>query len=141
MEHSATLKVRVATSELNIPLEGVTVAVTRIGQTGKHDLLSVQVTDCNGEIRPVQVAALTGSDSGQGAGNLPGQEQCQLWAEYPGYAVLRVEGLALCPGGELVQQLELTPLSPGQCTLRHREVKWLNGQGGQPQMTQGKGRL
>ena len=126
MQATGTLSVRVYTSQAQIPLEGATVVVAEPGEEGKWKLLSIQSTDSSGLIRPVTVDAPTLGES-TSPGGLPGPglpyAQCDVWAEQPGYAMLRVNGVQIFPGVETLQNMELIPLPQGLCSLQQLDER------------------
>ena len=126
MQATGTLSVRVYTSQAQIPLEGATVVVAAPGEGGKWKLLSLQSTDSSGMIRPVAIDAPVPGES-TSPGGLPGPglpfAQCDVWAEQPGYAMLRVNGVQIFPGVGTVQNMELIPLPDGMCSLQQRDER------------------
>ena len=128
MEKTGTLRVRVYTSQAELPLEGATVVVTRDSGTGKYELLSVQTTDSSGLIRPVKIATPgTGQSTSPGRGP-EGFTSCNVWAEHPGYAMLQVDGVQIFPGVETMQDMELVPLAEGESSLQQRTERVLTPQ-------------
>ena len=123
MRSTGTLTVRVYTSQAQIPLEGATVVVTAPGEEGKMKLLSIQVTNSSGKIRAIQIDT---PEVGEGTspGGMPGDGApcalCDVWAEHPGYMLLRMENVQIFPGVETVQEMELLPLLQSQCSLQQR---------------------
>lgn len=126
MQATGTLSVRVFTSRAQIPLEGATVVVAAAGEEGKRKLLSIQNTDSSGLIEPVTIDAPPTGES-TSPGGLPGPglpfALCDVWAEQPGYIMLRVENVQIFPGVETVQNMELTPLPQGMCSLQQRDQR------------------
>lgn len=120
------LSVKVYTSQAEIPLEGATVVVTRDSKTGKHDLLSVQLTDSGGRIRCVEVPTLEVYENTEMGEKTSGF--CNVWAEHPGYTMLRVDGVPIFSGEETVQNMELIPLAEGQTSLQRRDVRQITAQ-------------
>ena len=49
--------------------------------------------------------------------------QCELWAEYPGFARLLVEGVQVFPGVTTFQGLDLSPVSAGESGLDETQVQ------------------
>ena len=118
MAQTGTLRVRVFTSRAQLPVEGATVLVTQKNPNGKYDLLSVQATNSSGEIRDLKIQAPPRVDSTQdmiGIG-MP-DTTCEVWAEAPGFSVLRVEGVQIFPGVTTEQPMALIPLGEGQSSL------------------------
>lgn len=126
MQATGTLSVRVFTSRAQIPLEGATVVVASPGEEGKWKLLSIQNTDSSGLIRPVTIDAPALGES-TSPGGLPGPglpfALCDVWAEQPGYAMLRMNGVQIFPGVETLQNMELIPLPQGLCSLQQRDER------------------
>ena len=126
MQATGTLSVRVYTSQARIPLEGATVVVAAPGAEGKYKLLSIQNTDSSGLVRPVTIDAPALGES-TSPGGLPGNGApfalCDVWAEQPGYAMLRVNGVQIFPGVETLQNMELIPLPQGLCSLQQRDER------------------
>ena len=116
------LHVRVYTSQAELPVEGATVAVTQKKQNGKLELLTVQVTNSSGIIRPIDIETPVLQDSTQPfPGELP-FTVCDVWAEHPAYATLLVEGVQIFPGVATIQPMELLPLSEGQNSLNQTDL-------------------
>lgn len=130
MESSGKLTVRVYTSRAQLPIEGATVVVMQQGKGGKFNLLSVQITDSSGQIKPVEIPtpALWESESPAGEGMGAPFALCDVWAEHPGYAMLQVEGVQIFPGIETMQDMELSPLAEGQTSLQRRDLRQLTVQ-------------
>ena len=126
MQATGTLSVRVFTSQAQIPLEGATVVVAAAGEEGKYKLLSIQNTDSSGLINPVTIDAPPMGES-TSPGGLPGPglpfALCDVWAEQPGYIMLRVENVQIFPGVETVQNMQLIPLPEGMCSLQQRDQR------------------
>ena len=130
MESTGRLTVRVYVSQAQIPVEGATVVVTAPGEGGRLRLLSVQATDSSGEIRPIDIAAPAPGESTapHGAGGPAPFSVCDVWAEHPGYAMLEAVGVQIFPGVETVQTMELIPLSRGESSLEHLDVREITPQ-------------
>ena len=126
MQATGTLSVRVFTSRAQIPLAGATVVVAERGEGGRWKLLSIQNTDSSGLIRPVTIDAPPMGES-TSPGGLPGPglpfALCDVWAEQPGYIMLRVENVQIFPGVETVQNMQLIPLPEGMCSLQQRDQR------------------
>lgn len=130
MQTTGTLVVRVYTSQAQIPVEGATVVVTAPGKGGRLRLLSLQVTDRSGMARAIEIGAPAPgeSTSPNEAGGPSPFSVCDVWAEHPNYAMLRVEGVQIFPGVETIQDMELMPLMEGQCSLQQRDVREIGSQ-------------
>ena len=121
MQQQGTLVVRVYTTRAQLPVEGATVVVTRVEGDGMPELLSVQTTDSSGLSRPIRVESPGAGESIRPGGTDP-FAVCTVWAERPGYAMLRADGVQIFPGVETVQEMELIPLAEGQDSLlRHQD--------------------
>ena len=128
MSDSGTLIVRVYTSAAKIPVEGATVVVTARGEGGKERLVSVQITDRSGLIRPVSVAAPAPSESTSPNGGARPYAVLGVWAEHPGFAMLRVEGVQVFSGQVTEQGMELLPLGENENSLETRGLREIPGQ-------------
>ena len=127
MDGIGRLHVRVFTAQAQIPVAGATVVITRQGGNGKRKLLSVQTTDSSGLSRPIAVESPGAGQSTQPGGRDP-FAICTVWAEHPGYAMLRADGVQIFPGVETVQEMELIPLVEGQDSLLRRQDRWATAQ-------------
>ena len=128
--HTGTLSVRVYASQAELPIEGATVVVTRRAPAGKYELVSVQVTDSSGLIRPVTVEAPPAGTSTEPNMAHMGEPfaVCDVWAEHPGYVMLQVEGVQIFCGVETMQEMDLMPLGRGQSSLERRQLRYTPGQ-------------
>lgn len=118
MQETGKLIVRVYATAAQLPLEGATVVVTIRNQNGKFDLISLQKTDRSGLTDPIEVSTPDSRDST--AQNTSGQQpfvSCDVWAEHPGFAVMRVDGVQVFPGIVTRQDMELLPLGEGEHEL------------------------
>ncbi len=124
MANTGRLSVRVYITKAELPLPGATVVVTQNAANGKYNLLSVQMTDSSGMIRPVEIAAPEAGNS-----TMPGEQPdppfalCSVWAEHPDYVLLQADGVQIFPGVETMQDMEMLPLSEGQSSLQRRYVQ------------------
>lgn len=130
MSNTGTLQVRVYTSEAQVPVEGATVVVTGTGERGKLELISVQVTDRSGLVRPIfiETPQVSDSTSPDRSGNSRPFTMCSVWAEHPGFAMLRVEGVQVFPGVVTEQNMELIPLGENESSLEQRGLREISGQ-------------
>lgn len=117
-QQTGKLLVRVFATNAQLPLEGATVVVTTRGENGKFDLVSLQKTDRSGLTEPVVFNTPDSRNSTQqnNGGTLP-FIQCDVWAEHPGFMVMRVEGVQVFPGVVTRQDMELLPLGEGEHDL------------------------
>lgn len=115
MQSTGKLIVRVFATQAQLPLEGATVVVTARAPNGKFDLVSLQKTDRSGLTAPIEMPtpALSDSTAENGALRRP-FAKCDVWAEHPGYLVLRVDGVQIFPGVVTRQDMELLPLGEGE---------------------------
>lgn len=130
MSEKGTLRVRVYTSVAQIPVEGATVVVTGTGEGGRYKLISVQSTDRSGLIRPVTIPTPDAGESTAPNGSETERPYavCSVWAEHPGFAMLKVEGVQIFPGVETVQNIELIPLGELESSLEKRNLREIPGQ-------------
>jgi len=130
MIETGTLSVRVFATQAQIPVEGATVVVTGQGTQGKARLISVQVTDRSGLIRPVTIETPAPQESTQPEGMDGGVPfaLCTVWAEHPGLAMLQVEGVQVFPGVVTEQDMELNPLAEGEDSLQRQEIRQMTVQ-------------
>ena len=128
MTSTGKLRVRVYTSQAELPLEGATVVVTQQNRDGKYRLLSVQATDSSGLIEPVEIPTPALGESTHPGSSVPPYAVCDVWAEHPGYAMLLVEGVQIFQGVETLQSMELEPLNEGQSSLIQNNVREITGQ-------------
>jgi len=118
MQQTGKLVVRVFATTAQLPLEGATVVVTARTENGKFDLISLQKTDRSGLTAPIEINTPDSRDST--AQNTTGQvpfRSCDVWAEHPGFAVMRVDGVQIFPGVVTRQDMELLPLGEGEHDL------------------------
>lgn len=129
MSNLGTLYVRVFTSKAQLPLEGATVVVTQQGENGKYDLISVQSTDSSGLIRPVEFYTPPRDDSTNvDSGDSRPFVVCDVWAEHPGFAMLRIDGVQIFPDVVTEQRMELLPLEEGEHGLNRIEERQITNQ-------------
>jgi len=118
VQQKGKLVVWVFATGAQLPLEGATVVVTTRSESGKFNLISIQKTDRSGLTRPIEIDTPDGADSTQF--DPTGQQpfvSCDVWAEHPGFAVMRVEGVQIFPGVVTRQDMELLPLAAGDSDL------------------------
>lgn len=114
-QQTGKLIVRVFATRAQLPLEGATVVVTTRNENGKFDLVSVQKTDRSGMTKPLEFSTPSTQESTQpnNGGEVP-FVTCQVWAEHPGFTVMRTEGVQIFPGVVTRQNMELIPLGEGE---------------------------
>ena len=129
MQETGKLVVRVYATAAQLPLEGATVVVTTRGNSGKFVLVSVQKTDRSGLTRPIDIPAPDSIESTQQntSGQVP-YRSCDVWAEHPGFAVMRVDGVQIFPGVITRQDMELLPLGEGEHDLGDVDRRDISGQ-------------
>ena len=118
MQQTGKLIVRVYATAAQLPLEGATVVVTIQNKNGKFDLVSLQKTDRSGLTDPIEISTPDSRDST--AVNTTGEipfVTCDVWAEHPGFMVMRVDGVQIFPGVVTRQDMELLPLGEGEHDL------------------------
>ena len=129
MQQTGKLVVRVYATAAQLPLEGATVVVTARNESGKFDLLSIQKTDRSGLTVPMEIAAPRTADSTQQntSGGMP-YVSWDVWAEHPGFVVMRVDGVQIFPGVVTRQDMELLPLGEGEHDLGGVDRRDISGQ-------------
>ena len=129
MQQTGKLVVRVYATQAQLPLEGATVVVTTRNKSGKFDLISIQKTDRSGLTVPMDIPAPDAVDSTvqNGSGQMP-YRACDVWAEHPGFAVMRVDGVQIFPGVVTRQDMELLPLGEGEHDLGFVDRRDISGQ-------------
>jgi len=118
MQQTGKLVVRVFATAAQLPLEGATIVVTTRNQNGKFDLISIQKTDRSGLTAPIEI--MTPESRGSTEENSLVQRpfvSCDVWAEHPGFVVMRVDGVQIFPGVVTRQEMELLPLAEGEYGL------------------------
>lgn len=128
MQQTGKLVVRVFATSAQLPLEGATVVVTTRSRNGKYDLISLQKTDRSGLTMPIEIAAPEGQES-TSPGSNDAFASCDVWAEHPGFAVMRVDGVQIFPNEVTRQDMELLPLGEGEHglgTVDRRDVSVQN---------------
>ena len=129
MQQTGKLVVRVYATAAQLPLEGATVVVTTRNDRGKFDLISVQKTDRSGLTVPMDIPAPDAADSTmQNAAGEMAYRSCDVWAEHPGFAVMRVDGVQIFPGVVTRQDMELIPLGVGEADLGSVDRRDISGQ-------------
>lgn len=125
MDTIGWLDVRVYTSQAQLPVPGATVAVTQKGRSGRYRLLSLQVTNSSGNIKTVAVETPASIESTEPEDNdaIPAFATCEVWAEYPGFVRLMVEGVQIFPGVTTFQGMELSPAPAGESGLDETEIQ------------------
>lgn len=111
MENSKKLQVCVTSADTAQPLEKATVLITNCNNFKKYDLLSIQLTDVNGEIRPICLPESQNPST------------IQIWVEHEDYALLRIDGITVQEGEQTLLQVQLPALCTGQSSLQQRENK------------------
>ena len=129
MQQTGKLVVRVYATAAQLPLEGATVVVTTRSESGKFNLISIQKTDRSGLTVPMDIPAPDSSDSTRqnSVGEMP-YVACDVWAEHPGYAVMRVDGVQIFSGVVTRQDMELLPLGEGEHDLGGVDRRDISGQ-------------
>ena len=129
MQQTGKLVVRVYATAAQLPLEGATVVVTTRNERGKFDLISIQKTDRSGLTIPMDIPTPDSVDSTQ---QNPLERMpyvvCDVWAEHPGFAVMRVDGVQIFPGVVTRQDMELLPLGEGEHDLGSVDRRDISGQ-------------
>lgn len=105
-EETGSLLVHVYTSRAQIPVEGATVTVTQPSSEGKHNVLSVEVTDDSGLTRPISLPAPPKILS-----DIPNQPHpyasYDVWVAHPGYKHVVIRDVQVFSGVETFQEVIL----------------------------------
>ncbi len=123
MRQSGKLGVRVFTSRAQLPVEGATVAITQKNRSGKYRVLSLQETDRNGSIVPIEIPTPPVQESTQPNGQQAPFARCDIWVEHEGYEVMAIEDVQVFPGELSLQQVELNPLVSGEAWTERTEMR------------------
>lgn len=109
MGSEGKILVRVSAAENAIPLEGVTVVITRRGSGAVLELLGLRSTNADGQTTPVPVSTpdreLSESPSGEKSWS-----SVDITADMPGYERVIVENVQVFPGVTTIQDFALIPL-------------------------------
>ena len=109
MGSEGKILVRVSAAENAIPLEGVTVVITRRGSGAVLELLGLRSTNADGQTTPVPVSTpdreLSESPSGEKSWS-----SVDITANTPGYERVIVENVQVFPGVMTIQDFALIPL-------------------------------
>lgn len=109
MPNTGTIITRVFTSRGQLPVENVTVSILRRIQNTVPQLLSVQISDRNGNTQPISVP--TPEVENSQTPNMPAPYALfDIWAEHPGYQLLVIQNVQVFPGVSSIQNLPLVPL-------------------------------
>lgn len=128
MAQSGTLRVRVYTSQAEIPVVGATVMVATRGRDGKYQLISLQETDDSGNIRPVTVDAPPVGESTEPQQMEQPFAAVDIWVEHPGYEVMWLEQVQVFAGQQTQQQVLLNPLVAGESWTERTDVRPISPQ-------------
>lgn len=109
MGSEGKILVRVSAAENAIPLEGVTVVITRRGSGAVLELLGLRSTNADGQTTPVPVSTpdreLSESPSGEKSWS-----SVDITANTPGFERVIVENVQVFPGVTTIQDFALIPL-------------------------------
>lgn len=122
MSATGSLRVRVFTSRAQLPVEGATVVVTKHGESGKYDVLSIQTTDSSGNTRQILVETPELQESTEPYGVIPPFAQCDIWVEHPDFELMMIEDAQVFPQVESLQMVDLNPLRLGAPWSRYPNV-------------------
>ena len=117
MEQTGSLTVYVTTSRAQLPIEGAAVVITESTSDERIRVLSVQKTNESGLTDPILLRAPSGTDGGITPGGAVPYNLYSLWAEHPGYELLRIDSLQIFPNIHSIQSIAMIPLS-GNLTVR-----------------------
>ncbi len=109
MAQTGTLVVRVSTSTAQLPVADATVVVYDLGEDGRRNVHSIQITDSSGGTAPIQLDA-PDYDLSQSPGSPLPFASYGMLVEHPDYYVAFFEQLQIFSGVETVQNVSLSPL-------------------------------
>ena len=112
MATSGTLVTRTFTGRGELPVAGVTISVVQRDPQGQMDLLSVLVSDANGDTVPV-VIDTPHLDLSQSPGSAVPFAVVDIWADRQGFELLVIEDVQVFPGVTSLQELPLIPKPEG----------------------------
>lgn len=108
MPTNGSLTVHTFTSSAQLPVEGVTIAVTQPTPEGPR-LLSVRITDEDGLIEPITITAPDARES-QSSGTQAPFTAVDITADHPDYERILVENAQIFSGVTSRQELQLVPI-------------------------------
>ncbi len=103
------LIVHAYTSNAQIPIEGVTIAVTQRQADGSVELLALRLTDESGRIEPIVIETPPFAAS-QAPSTDPPFAIVSLTADHPQFERIVAEEIQIFPGTTTDQNLQLIPL-------------------------------
>jgi len=109
LSQTGTFGLRVFTSRAQIPIPNATVTISRRAGGGKHTLLAIRVTDENGEIAPITVAAPAAQESESPGPGTP-FASLDIRVEHPGYEMETIENVQIFSGVASFLPVALLPL-------------------------------
>lgn len=110
MAQNGSLIVHVYASRAQLPIQGATVLVSQPDGQGRHQLLSVLITDESGVAGPISLPAPDAALSQSPGSPLPFSSY-SLVVEHPGYQVAVFENLQIFSRVETTQSVPLIPLA------------------------------
>jgi len=110
------VKTHVYTSVANLPLQGVTIVLSRRLQDGRREILAARKTDSSGNTEPIQVATPNTAVS-QTPGNTIPFSYIDITADLPLFEQVLVQDVQVFPGVITLQEIQMLPLD----TLYTRE--------------------
>lgn len=111
MAEGGTIITRAFTSEAQLPVENVTVAVLRRNPDGTRELLALRTSDSSGRTAPVDVAVADGAAPQPGSPAQPPRTLVELVAEAEGFEKITVENVQVFSGVTTDQSFALIPLA------------------------------
>ncbi len=110
MPTNGYLKVRVFTSEAQIPIDGASVTITQVLPDGGSRLIAVRLTDESGLVGPIAIPAPERADS-QSAGKKNPFTDVDLLIDMNQYERVLIENVQIFAGEQSELNQELIPLS------------------------------
>ena len=109
MSAQGYLQVHVYTSRANLPLSGVSVAVSGRSENGGRTLFGFRFTDSSGNTDILRLSTPDLSDS-LSPNQTVGFSDVDVAADLPGYERVLVEDVQIFPGITTLQDIQLLPL-------------------------------
>lgn len=109
MAEFGSVQVRVVASRASLPLEGVSVVISRPVSANTYKLLAARRTDSSGLTEPVSIETPARAES-LSPGNAAGFSYVDITADLPRYEQVIVRDVQVFPGIRTLQEIRMVPL-------------------------------